>query len=598
VRSLTICLGQEPTSLYPIDNTSPAAQAVLAAIYEGPITTNSYGSQPVILTRLPSLENGDVHLSTTEVSTGEEVVDAQGTPVTLAPGVRVRPAGCRSADCAVPFDGSTPLQMDQMIVIFRLLPGLRWSDGQPLSAADSVFAFQLDQAGYPSFRAASTRSYTAIDDLTLQWQGKPGFIDPGYLSDFWPPLPAHLWSSLPATELKISPQASRSPVGWGPYQIENWAAGEAITLTRNPYYFRAPQGLPKFDQLIFRFTPDPQAALNDLETGRCDILDSSVPLDGQAAALTALAQQGKLQALFSTTPVMEQLAFGLDPAAYDSGSTSQPGHPAYFSDVRVRQAVALCTDRQTLINTILGGMSSVPDGYIPAGSPLHASGLTEYGYDPSAGEALLEAAGWRLSASDPSGPRLAEGIQGIKDGTPLELNYITTSAAERTLVSTQIAKSLAQCGFQVSLQYLDQDTLYAAGPGGPLFGRQFDLAEFAMAPATSTPECGWFASSEIPSAADAWIGANVSGFSDPAFDAACQTASQSLPEEAAYAAAYATTQSIFAEQLPVLPLYWRIKVAAAREGICGFSLDPTAATDLDGIAGVGSGTDCSPATSP
>ena len=59
---------------------------MLAAVYDGPIDTNSYGYQPVILQRLPSLENGDAQLFKKSVYVGDEVVDASGTPVTLAPG--------------------------------------------------------------------------------------------------------------------------------------------------------------------------------------------------------------------------------------------------------------------------------------------------------------------------------------------------------------------------------------------------------------------------------------------------------------------------------------------------------------------------------
>ncbi len=50
--------------------------------------------------------------------------------------------------------------------------------------------------------------------------------------------------------------------------------------------------------------------------------------------------------------------------------------------------------------------------------------------------------------------------------------------------------------------------------------------------------------------------------------------------EAAYAAGYRDTQAIFAEDLPIVPLYWRLKVAAARAGMCNFSLDPTASAPI------------------
>jgi peptide/nickel transport system substrate-binding protein len=161
-------------------------------------------------------------------------------------------------------------------------------------------------------------------------------------------------------------------------------------------------------------------------------------------------------------------------------------------------------------------------------------------------------------------------------------------------VSTIVADSLAQCGINVNVKYLDQQVLYAAGPDGALFGRKFELAEFAMGSTGLEPPCDWFSSSEIPNAANHWVGTNVSGYSSPAFDAACQAAQQSLADETAHADSYHQAQSIFAQDLPVIPLYWRIKVAAARPEVCHFSLDPTAASSLWNIEMFDSGNSCGP----
>ena len=171
-RLLTVCLGQEPVSLYPVDNPSTAARSVLAAIYDGPIDTNSYGYQPVILKRIPNIKNGDAQLFIKSFYIGDEVVDASGTPVTLEVGVKIHPAGCREDACAIVYDGKSEVQMDQMQVTFSMLAGLTWSDGQPLTAEDSVYAYQV--AADPStsgskYLVDSTQSYEAVDKSTVQW---------------------------------------------------------------------------------------------------------------------------------------------------------------------------------------------------------------------------------------------------------------------------------------------------------------------------------------------------------------------------------------------------------------------------------------------
>lgn len=594
-RSLTVCLGQEPASLFPVNNPSSSARAVLAAVYDGPIDTNSYGYQPVILKDLPSLANGDAQLFQVSVYVGDEVVDATDIPVTLDVGTRVRPAGCRSDTCAVVYDGKSALQMDEMQVTYRLLPGLTWSDGQPLTAQDSVYAYNLASdptAGGTNYLVERTKSYESAGATVVQWWGKPGYIDTTYVMNFWAPLPSHLWSKIPNDQLASSAGPSRFPIGWGPFVIQEWVAGDHITLTKNPHYFRVGEGLPKFTTLTFRFVPDPATAVKDLVAGSCDILDPSINLGGQVESLRSQADNKQLQVLFTTPPVMEQLAFGIRPAVYDNGYNAGSDRPDYLGDLRVRQAVAMCIDRQKVVDSVLYGLSKVPASFVPADDPLYDSSATVYSYDVPAANALLEQVGWHDTDNNPMTPRLAMGVHNVPNGTPLELNYITTSASQRVQVSTIVKDSLAQCGIQVNIKYLDQTVLYAAGPGGALFGRNFDLAEFAMGSTSSEPPCEWFTSAEIPTAANQWVGTNVSGFSNPEFDAACQTIRQSLLDEPVHAQAYQQAQAMFSADLPVLPLYWRLEVAAARPDICHFSLDPTASSALWNIDSINSGISC------
>ncbi len=596
-RPLTICLGQEPSSLFPMNNASAAALSILSAVYDGPIDTNAYGYQPVILKTLPSLANGDAQLFKKSVYIGDEVVDATDTPVTLAVGMKIRPSGCRSDTCAIEYDGKGSIEMDQMQVTFRMLPGLTWSDGFPLTSADSVFAYKLasdPKLAVSKYLSNRTQSYEAADDVTVQWWGKPGYIDPTYLTDFWMPVPEHIWSEIAVDQLAKTDEASRTPLGWGPYVIQEWVAGDHITLTKNERYFRAAEGLPKFTTLTFRFVQDPAAAVSDLIAGTCDILDPSINLDTQVELLSSMSSQGQLKVFFTNPPVMEQLAFGIHPASYDNGYNGTTDRPDFLGDARTRQAVAMCIDRQKIVDSVLQGLTSVPDSFVPADDPLYNSSVTTYSFDVASANALLEKIGWRDIDKNPATPRQAFGVQNVPNATPLELDYLTTDAAQRAQVSTIVANSLAQCGITVNVKYLDSTTLYASGPEGVLFGRAFELAEFAMGSTDLEPPCDWYSSSEIPNAANYWVGTNVSGYSNPAYDAACTSVQQTLTDETAHTDAYHLAQSIFAQDLPVLPLYWRIKIAAARTEICNFKLDPTASNALWNIEAFDGGKGCQP----
>src|SRR5512138_1746441 len=143
LRTLTICLGSEPSTLYPFGQPNDAGLSVLAAIDDGPIDTVNYEFQPVILTRLPSLENGEARIVPVNVNAGAKIVDASGTLTALTAGARVRPSSCRSDDCVITYDGVSAIKMDQMQVTYHMRSDVTWSDGTPMTAADSVYGYQL-----------------------------------------------------------------------------------------------------------------------------------------------------------------------------------------------------------------------------------------------------------------------------------------------------------------------------------------------------------------------------------------------------------------------------------------------------------------------
>jgi peptide/nickel transport system substrate-binding protein len=580
-RTLTICLGQEPDTLYPFGGPNAAARSVLAAVYDGPIDTVGYEYQPVILTQLPSLENGDAQIISTAVKAGDRIVDANGDLVLLEQGLRVRPAGCRGDDCILTYDGTSALSLDQMVVNFRMRTDIIWSDGTPLTADDSVYAFSLAQdpsSVINTYLIDRTQIYEAADAHTVQWWGMPGFIDPAYFTNFWQPAPKHLWSQFPTGQLPTIDVASRAPVGWGPYVIQEWIAGDHIRLTKNPYYFRTAEGYPKFDSLSFRFITDPNTALSELVAGRCDLLDPTIRLDGQAGLLQEMQAAGQAQAFFAPGMTIEWLGMGIRPATYDDGYDTffQKDRQDLFADGHTRQGIAHCLDRQAVVDSVLFGLTSIPDTYVPAEHPLYDSNVTKIEFDPAVGISLLEQAGWRDTDGNPATPRLAVNVKNVAAGTPLLLNYYTTTATQRRQVTEILQSSLAKCGIGLTVQYFSQEDLYAPGPSGLLFGRRFDLVEYAMGVNGIEPPCGWFTADEIPGASNSWIGTNVSGYQNEDFDAACRAAQLALPGDTAYAESYRQTQVLFSQELPAIPLYFRLRAAASRPDLCRFDLDPTA----------------------
>jgi len=174
-------------------------------------------------------------------------------------------------------------------------------------------------------------------------------------------------------------------------------------------------------------------------------------------------------------------------------------------------------------------------------------------------------------------------VPGIPDGTPLTITYQTLDGADRQGVAQIVASSLALCGIQLELSFSDWDTLFAPGPDGSLFGRRFEMAQFAWS-SSLEPPCFLYASDEVPGPypeyPKGWGGANASGYSNPEFDQACKVARFSLPDMPEHTEAHHQAQAIFAEDLPAIPLYLHVDSVATRPDMCGVSLDPSAGSSL------------------
>ena len=594
--TLVVCIGQEPDTLYVYGGDMAAALQVQQALFDGPIDNRSFGYQAIMFEKLPSLSDGDAVINAVTVAEGDTVL-IDGAPATLEVGTEeaptmYRPAGCRTADCELVYEGGE-VEMDQMVVTFTLFSDLMWDDGEPLTADDSVYAFELvADADTPTSKYTTDRtaSYEAADDVTAVWTGIPGFMDATYFINFFGPLPRHSLGQFTALELLEADEAARTPVGYGPYKMQEWLTGESITLVKNENYFRAGEGLPYFDTLVFRFVGEnSNASIAALLAGECDIVDQTASLEDEQELLLELQNAGELNATFVTGTVWEHADFGIAPASYDDGYDEGVDRPKLFDDVRTRRAIAMCMDRQAVVDTVLLGQSIVIDTYLPPQHPVFAADVASYDYDVEAGSALLEEVGW--TDTDGDGVREAYGIEGVPDGTLLEFDYITTNATMRQQGSQILAESMANCGIQANLEYWVAGEYFADGPDGPLFGRFYDLGEFAWLTSVEPP-CNLYLSTEIPTEANGWAGQNNTGWVNEEFDAACNAALSALPGEDAYFDNHKLSQEIFADELPVIPLYLRIKLAATRPDMCGFIMDPTSNSEMWNIEEFGYGPYC------
>jgi peptide/nickel transport system substrate-binding protein len=173
--------------------------------------------------------------------------------------------------------------------------------------------------------------------------------------------------------------------------------------------------------------------------------------------------------------------------------------------------------------------------------------------------------------------------------------YETTTSTQRQQVTAVIQQSLAGCGIQANINLMPAGEWFADGPEGPLFGRRFDLGEFAWLTGVAPP-CELYLSTETTGPGgesfisiqtgeevnyeSGWGGQNDPGFVNAEYDAACKKAIQNLPGQPAYEEGHKEAQLLFSELLPVAPLFLRLKLSATRTDMCNFLQDPTANSEM------------------
>jgi peptide/nickel transport system substrate-binding protein len=574
---LNICLVGEPDTLYLYGGSQlPATRHVMEALYDGPIDHRNHFYQPVILQKLPSIADGDAVTRTVYVRRGDRVVNVDDEIVELADGMRIRPSGCYTTGCEVAFDGGV-VRMNRMEVTFSLREDLRWSDGDPLTAEDSEFAFEVaSDPGTPGYRYLTDRTayYRALDSSRAKWIGVPGFVDASYFLNFFPPLPRHQLEDRAPSELPRDDDVRRAPLGWGPFVVDEWVRGDHLALLRNSHYFRAGEGLPYVDQVTFKFTTDAVEMVTAVLSGECDLGTQDAELDALMPLLVRAEERGLMKVASAPGSGWESLSFGIVPVSDYEGSS-------LLAQAEVRQAMATCIDREAIVEEITCGRGVVSDSYVPPEHPLYPEeDLVHWAYDPAAGRALLDELGWRDEDSD--GVREAHGVNGVRDGDAFEVTLLTSSDGQVSQETARIVRAqLADCEIRVTLDARPSWELFADGPEGPLFGRRFDLAEATWWFEDLAP-CERYLSHQIPRDGN-WDGSNVTGYSNPVYDAACLAARQTLPGTPGYERYREQTQILFSRDLPALPLFVWPRVALARSAVKNFEMDATAESELWGL---------------
>jgi peptide/nickel transport system substrate-binding protein len=210
----------------------------------------------------------------------------------------------------------------------------------------------------------------------------------------------------------------------------------------------------------------------------------------------------------------------------------------------VRQALLYGVNRQAISSQLFAGSNPVADSFVPPLDWVYAKDVPHYPYDPAKARALLEAAGWHARGGE---------VRRNGKGEPLSLELATT-AGDRTreLVEEILQSEWRRIGVEIHLKNQPARVFF----GQTVTRRRFDMALFAWISAPENVPRAMLRSDEIPSAANSWAGQNYTGFRDPAADRLIDAIEVEL-DRPRRAALWHQLQTLYAEELPALPLYFR-----------------------------------------
>lgn len=323
---------------------------------------------------------------------------------------------------------SWQVSADQKTITFKLKPGLKWADGQPLTSADALFTWKL-------VTDDNTRTpYGADYKLVLKAEAPdPLTFRVTYPQPYAPAVDS--WAGLqilPEHLLKgqdINTTAfRRKPVGSHYYQLKEWRNGERITLVRNP---NATQGQARIDQLVTRFIPDEASQFLELMANNIDSM-----------ALNPI----QYARIFPARPDLSQ-KIGLYKElgnSYTYLGFNLKHKP--FDDIRVRQAINYAIDKQELIDGVLLGLGEPVSSPYKPGTRWTNPKLKPYPYDTAKAIELLKAVGYE----DHDGDGILD-----KNGKPLAFEILTNQNKQREMSAVLIQRRLKEIGIDVRIRVLE-----------------------------------------------------------------------------------------------------------------------------------------------
>lgn len=304
---------------------------------------------------------------------------------------------------------SWTISPDGKTYTFALLEGVKFSDGAPLTSADVKFSYT--RAAADNSVNPRKRYFTQIDKIETPNASTVAVTLKAPSSFF-------LFNMGEPSAIVVSEKSAATnqtnPVGTGPFMLDSWQKGAAITLKRNPTY-RDPAAVP-LQRVTYRIIGDAAAQVAAVLAGDVDYL----PIIGAPETLSQFLRDQRFRVLVGTTEGETLLTLN--------------NAKAPFNDIRVRRALAHAIDRKAIIDGAMAGYGTPIGTHFAPHHPAYVDLLGSYPQDLNKAKALLKEAG-------------------VKEGTEVSLKLPPPEYARRG--GEIVASQLRKIGLKVKIEPIE-----------------------------------------------------------------------------------------------------------------------------------------------
>jgi peptide/nickel transport system substrate-binding protein len=441
---------------------------------------------------------------------------------------------------------------DGLVYTYKIRDGVQFHDGEPLTAEDVVFSYQLYQ---------NTEDYPWMGDYTYYFENMEATENNEVvitLSEAIPNidaqlvflfvLPQHVWESEDPVEYE-----NVTAIGSGPFKMTEYRQNEFVHLAANEDYFG---GSPNVDEVIFQTFENQDALVQAIRTGQVDMI-TEMP----NTAVAGLREEENIEVVTGApfAPGVTDIIFNqVSPENCPPDDGVCTGHPV-LQDRNVRLALAHATDKQQIIDVVLLGLGTPGTTLIPDGLGFwYNSSLQDYAYDVAEANRILDEAGYLDTDGD--------GVREMPDGSqPLNfrINWPSDSI-DAPRIAELLSEMWGQAGVTLEAQAMDPDALTSVCC--PAF--DFDIIIWGWG---SDPDPNLLLSvmttDEIPT------GSSETGYSNPEYDELFAQQAVELDQETRKEIVWQMQQIVHDDVVYIIPFYAQNVQAYRTDRFTGWLLD-------------------------